>query len=335
MAFEVEILAVRNADAILLRYFNTDEEEFVVLIDVGHRGQGAAITEHIIKYTLKKEIDLAVCSHPDDDHICGFFHIVGKIPIKKFWIHNPVDHKLDLGLIKEAAQENWFEKGLKNVLESLKDSTSLLQLIDAEKIEREEPFAGLIHPDIPITVVGPSVTYYEEKLDHFRDRDLLYLEETNMEISKGNESLPLLSQILEEMSLNDRELLDKKNDRSNENNSSVIMLFEADGKRVLFTGDAGPEALQLAHNDYDLSDIDLLDIPHHGSRYNITSDLIDIFDPDYAVISCAPAGKYPSLQFLNVLKEKGCKVYATNDNRAIIYKTGVRTRDGYGSETPL
>lgn len=83
-------------------------------------------------------------------------------------------------------------------------------------------------------------------------------------------------------------------DRSNENNSSAILLLESDKDRVLFTADTGPEALNRVVERYDLSDLDLLDVPHHGSRYNITSELIDIFNPTIALISCGESEIYPS-----------------------------------------
>jgi hypothetical protein len=52
-----------------------------------------------------------------------------------------------------------------------------------------------------------------------------------------------------------------------------------DGKKVLLTADAGPDALfeaaQYAYNRGWLSPPDLVQIPHQGSRRNVTPDVLD------------------------------------------------------------
>lgn len=344
MRFEIDMLSVGNADATIIHYFNDDGKEFVVLIDAGKTGEhGKKIEEHIKKHTTKKCIDVAVNTHPDDDHIGGFFYLLNTgIEIGEFWIHDPSVHKIREDTDKridtthiERLLENQrkrnlgnFEKSLSYVYESLHDSNSILTLIDRRKITRLEPFDERTHPEIPIRVLGPSPAYYEKKLDRYRDIQLLYEEEKHLLLEKGQQAGPLS---LREKLLSDREYLDLRNDRSNENNSSVIVCFYPDDDLYLFTADAGPEALNEVKSRYDLSDICFMQMPHHGSRYNITSDLLDYFNPGIAYISCRQTKHYPCTQLVNILKENGCEVFATGINGSLRLHKGMDVRDNYSA----
>lgn len=96
MPFEIEMLAVGVADAIILRYIDPSDQEFVILIDAGNKKDGKKVVDQIKRWNRNKYIDLAICTHPDSDHIGGFFYVVDNIDIKEFWIHDPSQHVADL-----------------------------------------------------------------------------------------------------------------------------------------------------------------------------------------------------------------------------------------------
>jgi hypothetical protein len=58
---------------------------------------------------------------------------------------------------------------------------------------------------------------------------------------------------------------------SPENNSSVILQAEHSGESYLFTADAGAQALEKARFWHSLKECRWMQIPHHGSRRNITT----------------------------------------------------------------
>lgn len=65
-----------------------------------------------------------------------------------------------------------------------------------------------------------------------------------------------------------------------ENNSSVITLLQVDGRSVILTGDAGAEALNLAADyldatRYEWDTLRAMQIPHHGSRNNVTPSVLN------------------------------------------------------------
>jgi beta-lactamase superfamily II metal-dependent hydrolase len=61
---------------------------------------------------------------------------------------------------------------------------------------------------------------------------------------------------------------------------SVIQYANLCGSKILLTGDAGRESLDVASHYFRkiggiLPGIDLFQVPHHGSRHNVSSDLLD------------------------------------------------------------
>ena len=69
-------------------------------------------------------------------------------------------------------------------------------------------------------------------------------------------------------------------DRSVPNASSIVLLAEYRGKSCLFAGDTNPDILEsavdrLLHAGKQTRlHLDALKVPHHGSRFNVTADLI-------------------------------------------------------------
>ena len=71
-------------------------------------------------------------------------------------------------------------------------------------------------------------------------------------------------------------------DDSAANASSIVLLAEYAGRSVLLAGDAVPAALTaglehlLAERDQPVLDVDAFKLPHHGSRYNVTREVLDL-----------------------------------------------------------
>jgi beta-lactamase superfamily II metal-dependent hydrolase len=328
MPYEIEMLAVGAADAIILRYLS-DDQEVVVLIDAGNKKDGKKVVEHINMWTQQKYIDLAISTHPDNDHIGGFSYVLDNLHIDEFWIHDPNKHAVGAQrLLEDIQANNKLKKGLRYVAEGLENSVNLLTKIDSLGIRRDrEPFEGLVYEFAPLTVVGPTVAYYTSQLSRFRDFDLLLKEEKELE--KGIEGGKALTG-----PLSSRQILDKDDDKSKENNSSVLLLFEPEGRKYLFTSDAGPKALTVAAESYDLRDLNWLDVPHHGSRYNLTSNLIGLFNPGIAYISCDGSKHYPNPAVVEELKKVGCEVFSTAAGSKL-HRVGTDRREGYSKAIPI
>jgi len=332
MAYEIEMLNVGNADAIILRYINSMGTEYVVVIDAGNKNDGIKVANQIKAFTNQKYIDLAICSHPDSDHIGGFFYLVENMQIDEFWIHDPANH-VDISEIRKSISEARLTKSMSKITESIDNNINLLEIIRKKGITHKEPFTGLKHEHIPLTILGPSIPFYESLIKNFRDVKQLFEEESILEYDDKDE-YGLLWQILnEDESLSD--VLDEDDDKSSENNSSTIIAFHPDNeKKYLFTADTGPMALQQVVDLYHdwTKDLDWLDVPHHGSKKNLNSSLIKHFSPKVAFISGKGKRKYPSMAVVNALKKVGALVYSTAKSECnIVHRNGLEPRKGYGN----
>lgn len=91
------------------------------------------------------------------------------------------------------------------------------------------------------------------------------------------------------------------------NDFSFIFLFSYGDFDVLFTGDASPRVLNLTAQfvaDFSQKKIEVLKIPHHGSKNGLTKKFLELADPELSVISVGKKNSYghPSKEILEILK---------------------------------
>ncbi|WP_243447460.1 MBL fold metallo-hydrolase [Clostridium tetani] len=106
----------------------------------------------------------------------------------------------------------------------------------------------------------------------------------------------------------------------NLNNYSIVTKLKFGNNSFIFMGDA--ESLsegEILQKQLDISS-DVLKVGHHGSRTSTTQNFLDKINPKYAVISCGKGNKYghPMQETLNKLKDKGIKVYRTDECSNVI-----------------
>ena len=71
---------------------------------------------------------------------------------------------------------------------------------------------------------------------------------------------------------------------------------------------------------YNLSDIDVLKVGHHGSDTSSSKEFIDIMNPKYSIISVGKNNRYghPNKEVLNNLYNS--KIYRTDQDGSIMFK---------------
>lgn len=107
------------------------------------------------------------------------------------------------------------------------------------------------------------------------------------------------------------------------NQASLGLLYEAEGVNMLFTGDMDKEALQYmyeANRDRFLHGINVLKIPHHGSKYSICEKLLQGIKPNISIISAGENNIYghPHQETLEELKEIGSAIIITSERGGIL-----------------
>jgi len=108
---------------------------------------------------------------------------------------------------------------------------------------------------------------------------------------------------------------------SQDNDFSVVCLFEENEFKALFTGDASPFVLdRLSHQS--LGKIDILKVPHHGSKNGLTKNFLQVISPRLAVISVGKNNPYghPAKKILEMLKAENVKVKRTDKDGNIVFK---------------
>lgn len=124
-----------------------------------------------------------------------------------------------------------------------------------------------------------------------------------------------------------------KNYASDTNEYSACYLLEIGEICVLFTGDVegmGEEDLIQTLKESGVSQIDVLKVAHHGSRYSTTEEFLNVVDVEMAVISCGKDNIYghPHIETLNRLSSTGSVILTTPQYGAITIKV---SKDGNGS----
>ncbi|OIJ25189.1 competence protein ComEC [Nocardioides luteus] len=107
-------------------------------------------------------------------------------------------------------------------------------------------------------------------------------------------------------------------DGSTANEASVVLLVESHGLRLLLTGDIEPEGQDQLADDLVGLDIDVLKVPHHGSRYQ-DLDWLRALHAQVALTSVGAHNDYghPAAATIEGLETRGTKVYRTDRDGAV------------------
>lgn len=329
--YEIDILNVKDADAILIRCFY-DNYQYIILIDAGNISDSELIKNHLKEVYNNTYIDLAICTHPDKDHIGGFFDLLDDedITIKDFWLIDPASY-LDNNDIQRYRNKANAEKAVRKLFDKPNDSSQNLIsiLLSKPNITTYTVSQGYVHPQIPIKVVAPSSEYYSELVKIMVEDFGIYTYEESDTSKYDENALPEKSDV--------KSAIDIDDDESPYNASSLVLLFEPEaGKKYLFTGDANCASLSnmLDYYKEELKNINILKVPHHGSKHNMTTEIIESLSPKISIISAKGTKKHPSSGIVYWLSQHG-NVYSTHNNGILHYRSNVDKRDGYSTASPL
>ena len=358
MGYEVDYLPVgegeKSGDAIAMRWGYLEgrrSDQCVIVIDGGTKESGQALVEHVDYYYGTDRVDLVICTHCDADHASGLAVVleqlrVGALLMHEPWLHAEEIHELVAdGRVTKESLRGRIEGGLEAAHE-------LWEVAERRGVCVVELFSGLKATILgqTIRILGPSEEYYKEQLSMFQCvRATKTQQKSSQDMSNlGNDILAQLirtNQARPQIKIAgvplDRHTPDFSPTTSAENNSSAVIFLRMLGHKMMFTGDAGIEALTRAiesgeQRRLDFRDLDFFHVPHHGSEHNIDSSVLGRIRTRTAFVSAAPDGapKHPSSEVTNDLIVHGTKVYATQ-GRALRYSVNAPRRDGWSPATPV
>ena len=106
----------------------------------------------------------------------------------------------------------------------------------------------------------------------------------------------------------------------NENDNSSVIYTELNNRKFLFMGDAGMEVEEDLIEKYNLQDIDVLKVGHHGSNTSSSEEFIESIKPKYSIISVGKNNRYghPNDSVLDNLEYS--KIYRTDYDGSIMFQ---------------
>lgn len=335
MDYEVEFHPVGDAtkagDAISVRYGQNGQYE-VIVIDGGTSDSGAALVEHIkTHYGPDTIIKHVISTHPDTDHASGLREVLSAFRVENLWLHGIWHHAAELR--PYFVDKRFTDAGLADkIREEYPIVKELIDLAAKQGTPVYEPFQGTTIG--PFTVLSPSRHAYIRLVPQFRktpDPDAEALKQENWWL--GDVQQPgILGRLLEKAlawidESWDVELLKEGATTAAENETSTVLYGRFGDKSVLLTGDAGVNGLWWAidhaeSSGIDLSALTLVQVPHHGSRSNVTPTVLDrLLGPKLATgtpakrmaVVSAPKDdeKHPRKMVINAFKRRGAPVHKT------------------------
>jgi beta-lactamase superfamily II metal-dependent hydrolase len=361
MNCEIEFLPVgdgcKAGDAIVVRYGDVQGYELMV-IDGGNLDSGKEIVSHVKNaFGNDAVISHAVVTHPDADHASGMREVLAGLPVNNLWLHPPWEFAT--AARPYFKDKRWTDLGLAQELRREYDIVDeLVRLAEEEKITVQEPFAGAAIG--PFRVVSPYrnvYSYFVPQFDRTPDADQTALEHAGFWIGKPP---GILASVVDKAAAKVQKWITEtwENERlkdggvtSASNETSVVLYGDfGPSRRVLLTGDAGVWGLNMAiyyatQNGLALQDFMFIQIPHHGSRRNVSPAILNSLvgpikpkdtPPHSTAYVSAPKDDdtHPRGMVLNAFIRRGYKIGATQGKK-IVFWGGFPARPGYGPLQPL
>jgi hypothetical protein len=304
----LEALRARFGDSLILHSGSKAKPQLTV-IDGGPPGvYGDALRPRLEALRAERklaagtplDIALMMVSHIDDDHVSGLLELARKLndqresgqplpwKIRRFW-HNSFDDILDnddlqvggsASTMNTASLGDFLAPEGSLILASVRQGRELRKLLDTLALGGNPPFKGLVLTagaakavtvgDLRITVVAPRKTELAE-LQKKWNKEI-------KPILQKERSRARLAEVAAYV------------DKSVHNLSSIVVLVESQGKRMLLTGDGrgdhtleGLKAAKLLKGGK--LRVDVLKLPHHGSERNVAEDYFETVVAKHYVVS--------------------------------------------------
>ena len=106
----------------------------------------------------------------------------------------------------------------------------------------------------------------------------------------------------------------------NENDNSNVIYFDIGGYKFLLMGDASVQREKDILEKYNISNVDVLKVGHHGSKTSSSEKFINKIKPKYSIISVGKNNRYghPNKEVLDTLNDS--KIYRTDQDGSIMFK---------------
>ena len=345
--FEIDFLDVestKSGDAIPIRY-RINDLTYIHVTDGGFQDTGDSVVEHIrTHYDDPLYIDNVIVSHPDGDHAAGLRRFWSSIALANCGCFDPgsMPSIYCLTSLGSAHRPIW-PRALR---EAYPNITALEEIAIDKDIPMREPFQGARIG--AFSVLAPSKrTYLRLVLESDKTP------EPTTNLLARSAGWKLAEALISLVRAGWGKETFPGDDTTPENNMSVVQYANLCGKKILLTADAGRLALEEAAQyapsvGLVLPGVDKIQIPHHGSRHNVSTDLLDRWlgprsrsrpndgeETFEAIVSAAKRDKdHPRKAVIRGFIHHGARVLTTQ-GASIRINSNAPSRAGWEPATPL
>lgn len=297
---EITSLPAKQGDAIWIRWGEAAGPH-QIFVDMGTEGIGKNIRQQIKAMDEdKRKLDLLVISHVDADHIGGVLTCLAEAdPLSGFevddvWFNGfvhlsggtivPSPDLEPMGPAQGERLSNWLKTQKWN------------KAFAGEPVRRVpgEPLKTVtLHDDLKLTVIGPTPDRLNDFIDTWEEEVQKAIEAGSLDpaiVAPGLEPLGSSNPPVLEFE-DDLEILAESaisSDKSKANGSSIALLLEYKGCKVILSGDAFSDDLVDGINAVSPGErlhVEVCKLPHHGSKKNVHKALVESLDCDNWLIS--------------------------------------------------
>lgn len=274
---EFSVLHAYHGDCILIKTYDADGNEFVILIDGG--------TAQTFRYTLKEElktishINLLILTHIDSDHIAGLINLfnnsmIAEVRIDEIWMNNP-----DLVEVSTGELITWKQGDtLLNLIRKKKPEVKITQITTENEIINKN--------GIEFTILSPTVEIVTELHNRWEE-----LRESKKKDNKTNVSSFENSYTTSLRDLSKVPFVPDKSIKDDIfNSASISFLLKCFDISLLLLADSRPEIIiqslrARAFSEEKPLTVDYVKVSHHGSLNNTSQELLSLIKSKNYIIS--------------------------------------------------
>jgi beta-lactamase superfamily II metal-dependent hydrolase len=345
--FEIDFLDVessKSGDAITSRY-RVGEKTFIHVTDGGFQATGDKVVEHIRKhYGDPNFIDTVVVSHSDGDHAGGLRKVLEEFNVGELWMLRPWLYADELiGRFSRLRSVDNLAQRLKEIYPNL---AALEEIAGKQGIPIFEPFQGAYIGKF--TVMAPTKARYLDLIVE-SEKTPESVQDSRVDSDGASFAEKNIAKFINFVAATWGKEYFPASETSAENNMSIVQYANLCSQRILLTADAGRAAL-LEAADYapsiglKLPGINRFQVPHHGSRRNVSTEVLDrwlgerlLLRPSpgtekfVAIVSSAEKDKdHPRKSVIRALIHRQAKVITT-EGQDIRTSHNAPERTGWGA----
>jgi beta-lactamase superfamily II metal-dependent hydrolase len=348
----LHVIQARFGDCFLLEYGSGSESRFM-LVD----GGPARNYDEQLKPALaelmngRREIEDVIVSHVDNDHIVGVLDLLSELQsqqdkglqasftIGQLWFNSfsqtigtrDIESRIEQ-INRVAAMNSVKMEAMSMALNGIREGSRLLFRADKLHIplnkDSQSGFylasknnVAIRRSNLELRVVGPTL----QNLKNLQDEWEEWVQKNEIKIAQGKYTREVASAL----------------DRSVPNLSSIVILIEGDGRKILLTGDCRGDHLQQGLIETGIAPtgkihVDVLKLPHHGSVRNASRRFFEEVTADVYIVSADGTYDNPDEETLDWIigtaKDAARKIKLVFTNETVSTRAIHAKYDGVGYE---